>query len=63
MSFVIYRELFLYLDAFTKSASLSRRFIEKLWKQLQQFHIKMMAVQGLPAYTDLKQGAVLLWGP
>ena len=30
-----------------------------LWKQLQQFHIKMIGYVSIPVHTDLKQGAVL----
>ena len=37
----------------------SRRFTEMLWKQLQQFHIKMIGYVSIPVHTDLKQGAVL----
>ena len=41
-----------------KGASLSRRFIKKAVKHLQQFHIKMMVLGSVPAHIDLKQQAV-----
>ena len=56
-SFVIYR--YFYTLVLRKGASLSRRFIKKAVKHLQQFHIKMMVLGSVPAHVDLKQQAIL----